>query len=503
MIEFYLNGCHHQLSDTSPNQTVLEWLRTSQRLSGTKEGCGGGDCGACTVAIGSPDSEGRLRYQSVNSCIALVGSLHGKHLVTVDGLQGSAPHPAQTALVECHGSQCGFCTPGFVMSLLALHSEKENADAPISGARLKEALGGNLCRCTGYRPILEAGRRALVETWEPSPAPQRAGQINGPAALQQAGMSEHLQSLQQQASSLQQQGLSYHAPTSLAQLYPLLAAQPQARLIAGGTDLALEITQQLRALPQLISLERVAELRQLDESEQWLEIGAGLTFSEFGPALSRHWPAFAPLLERLGSRQIRNRGTLGGNLGNASPIGDMAPPLIALGASVQLSSASGERWLPLEAFFTGYKQTQLQAGEVIARVRVPLPVAGQKLFIHKVSKRIEDDISAVLGAFWLQFADDGTLADCRLAYGGMAATPARAPNGEQILRGQPFSQANAAIAAAGLAADFSPLSDVRASAEYRLMVAGNLLVRSALEHTTVDAINGGTTSPILKVTDYA
>ncbi|MBL4610438.1 MAG: xanthine dehydrogenase small subunit [Pseudomonas sp.] len=489
MIEFHLNGQPLTLESTDPNLSILEWLRTKMRLTGTKEGCASGDCGACTVMLGTPSEQNELSYQSVNSCIALIGSLHGKHLVTIDALQSEPAHPVQTAMVECHGSQCGFCTPGIIMSLVALHHEAARYP-DCDRHRVLEALSGNLCRCTGYRPIMDAATRSIVDgvqEWD------GGGLLDTPVPSVKDTPAASLQDAQ---------GKRFDAPVSLEQLRDLLARSPGARLVAGSTDLALEITQQLKTLPHLVSTEQVPELQRIDITNEGLCIGAAVSYRRAGSVLNARWPAFGPMLERLGSLQIRNRGTLGGNIGNASPIADMPPPLIALGAEVQLDSAEGERWMALEAFFLDYRKTALRAGEFIRSVRVPKPrsdasTANERLFIYKVSKRLDDDISAVLGAFWFQF-DGEQISDCRLAYGGMAATPKRARAAEAALRGATFDDASISHAIAALANDFSPLSDVRASAAYRAQVAGNLLRRALLEYGA-----GADSDNRLKVTDYA
>lgn len=524
MIEFFLNGQHQRLDQGDPNQSILDWLRTKMRLTGTKEGCASGDCGACTVVIGVPDPTcaGRLRYDSVNSCIALVGSLHGKHLVTVDALHGEPSHPVQKAMVECHGAQCGFCTPGIVMSLFALHTESALTGTPPDDKALFESLSGNLCRCTGYRPILDAGREALVQTWDAGngsaalnrgaalsgPAPEDAGTAapgaGGPTWLQEPETLASLVKIQTQPGELNDvRGLRFDAPTTLEALRSLLAESPKARLLAGGTDLALEITQQLKTLDHVISLDGVKALQGIRHEDTHLYLGAGATYRDLHESLTRDWPAFGPMLERLGSRQIRNRGTLGGNIGNASPIGDMPPPLIALGATLELDSANGQRSLPLEAFFLNYKQTALAPGEFISGVRVPHPAPGERLFIYKVSKRIDDDISAVLAAFWMRFEGE-QVAACRLAFGGMAATPSRAPGAEAVLTGKPWNEETIDATMAALAQDFSPLSDVRASASYRRQVAANLLRRAFLESEAQTNQSGdGARAARLTVTDYA
>lgn len=485
MIEFLLNGRIEKVDQVDPNLSILEWLRTKMRLTGTKEGCASGDCGACTVITGTPDHQGSTRYEAINSCISLLGSLHGKELITVEAFQQEPGHPVQRGMIEKYGAQCGFCTPGIVMSLIALHANKEGAGQ--DDHRLLEALSGNLCRCTGYRPIIDAGRQALVQEWTP--------EADHPAAALSSGKSTpELTAIHRGSITLTSpDGPRYDSPVSLEELRELRRAFPDSRLVAGSTDLALEITQQLKTLDHLISVERVPELKGCTREGDELVLGAAATYQQFHKALSDLWPAFDAMLERLGSLQIRNRGTVGGNIANASPIGDMPPALIALDATLVLDGPDGERRLPVEDFFHGYKQTDLKAGEFIHSVRVPVPKTNEQLYIYKISKRLDDDISAVLGAFRLT-VEDGVVADCRLAFGGMAATPARAPNAEAALTGQPWNDDSVTAAITALAGDFTPMSDARASAAYRQQVAGNLLRRALLASNS---------SEILTVTDYA
>ncbi|MFD1215596.1 xanthine dehydrogenase small subunit [Microbulbifer celer] len=499
MIEFYLNGRHQQLASVDPNLTVLEWLRTQARLTGTKEGCASGDCGACTVAIGSLEpsdqkSTGtgdRLRYDAVNSCIALVGSLHGKHLISVDGLQTEPAHPVQKEMVECHGAQCGFCTPGIIMSLFALHTESVATGKTSDDAALMESLSGNLCRCTGYRPIVEAGRKAAVQSWEPADgAEQKTSSseidLRGPAWLQHPDMIATLKQVQNKSVSITaESGRRYDAPNSLEQLRQLRAEFPEARLVAGATDLSLEITQLLRDLEHVIGVNNIPELQQIREQQDGLYLGAAASYRAAQHALASRWPHFHTMLERLGSLQIRNRGTVGGNIGNASPIGDMPPALIALGAELELDSVDGVRRLPIQDFFHDYKKTDLRKNEFIRGVWIPAPAADEQLLIYKISKRLDDDISAVLGAFWFRL-DGAIVEDCRLAFGGMAAIPKRAAHAENALRGQPWTLSTVANAIAALDRDFTPMSDVRSSAAYRQQVAGNLLRRALLDSARSD-----------------
>ncbi|MCE8031892.1 xanthine dehydrogenase small subunit [Halomonas sp. MCCC 1A11057] len=467
MIDFMLNGqpCR---SEASPETSVLELLRETLAVTGTKEGCASGDCGACTVAIGEPGPDGELHYHSANACITPAHQLNGRHLVTVDGLaQGDALHPAQAAMVACHGSQCGFCTPGIVMSLFTLHEQQRQAPAPLTPQRLEATLGGNLCRCTGYRPIRDA---ALSMDSHPD---------NRPLWLDAAAPRDSeadKTDLDLDAAFLQ--------PSTLAALTDCLKRHPKARLVAGATDLWLESTQRLVRFEHVIDVTRVAELNVVEETELqdgrrgWW-IGAAVTYSRLEPLLEEHYDAFAHLLHRLGSQQVRNRGTLGGNVANASPIGDTPPVLLALGSRLRLVGPEGERELPLEEFFLDYKRTALREGEAIRAIFLPHPEAGQTLKVWKLSKRREDDISAVLGAFAYRL-ENGVMRDVRLAFGGMAAIPKRAANAEAALEGQAPDAASFRAAREALAEDFQPMSDVRGSAEYRRLSAANLLERLRL-----------------------
>ncbi len=465
MIHFLLNG-QPRRCEALPETSVLDLLRETLGATGTKEGCASGDCGACTVAIGEPGPNGELHYHSANACITPAHQLSGRHLVTVEGLaQGEQLHPAQAAMVECHGSQCGFCTPGIVMSLFTLDEEQRHAPAPLTAQRLEAALGGNLCRCTGYRPIRDA---ALSMGSHPD---------NRPLWLDAAAPSEtEKRRIDLDAAFLQ--------PTTLAELNDCLARHPKARLVAGATDLWLETTQRLARFERVIDVTRVAELNTIDEttledgrSGWW--IGAAVTYSRLEPLFEEHYDAFAHLLHRLGSRQVRNRGTLGGNVANASPIGDTPPVLLALGSRLRLVGAEGERELPLDDFFLDYKRTALREGEAIRAIFLPRPEAGQTLKVWKLSKRREDDISAVLGAFAYRL-ENGVMRDVRLAFGGMAAIPKRAAHAEAALEGKAPDLGAFQAARQALGEDFQPMSDVRGSADYRRLSAANLLERLRL-----------------------
>jgi xanthine dehydrogenase small subunit len=376
-------------------------------------------------------------------------------------------HQVQQAMVDCHGSQCGYCTPGFVMSLFAL---QKNVAAPDDAAT-HEALAGNLCRCTGYRPILAAAEQAC------------AGRQPDQFDAREQQTLERLQALAPMpATRLEGDGRRCHSPTSLSELASLYLTHPEARLLAGGTDLALEVTQQHRRLETLIYLGNLPELRGVTLSDEVIEIGAATPLADCTAALAADYPDFGALLQRFASLQIRNQGTLGGNIGNASPIGDSPPLLLALGASVLLRQGERLRELALDDFFLDYRQTALEPGEFIQAVRVPRSRAGLVFRAFKVSKRLDDDISAVCAAFALELEQD-RVASVRIAYGGMAATPRRAARCEQALLGEAWNAASIERAVQALAEDFAPLSDFRASREYRLLTAQNLLRKCHLETT--------------------
>ncbi|GHE19670.1 xanthine dehydrogenase small subunit [Halomonas urumqiensis] len=461
MIDFLLNGQPRHFEAT-PDTSVLELLRESLGQTGTKEGCASGDCGACTVAIGETGPDGQVRYHSANACITPAHQLHGRQLVTVEGLaEGETLHPAQAAMVECHGSQCGFCTPGIVMSLFTLHEQQQRSPSPLSPQRLEAALGGNLCRCTGYRPIRDAALSMEEHPhtrplWLDAAAPKPTEAKDAPFAQ----------------------------PETLAQLVEIRSRHPDARPVAGATDLWLEVTQRLSRFERLVDVTRVAELNTIEEatlddgrSGWW--VGAAVTYARLEPLLEEHYEPFAHLLHRLGSAQVRNRGTLGGNVANASPIGDTPPVLLALGSRLWLAGPQGERELPLEDFFIDYKKTALGEGEVIRAIFLPRPDPARHLKVWKLSKRREDDISAVLGAFTWRI-EDAVMRDVRLAFGGMAGIPKRASHAEAALEGKPPEAAAFQAARLALAEDFQPMSDVRGSAHYREISAANLLERLRL-----------------------
>jgi xanthine dehydrogenase small subunit len=462
--------------DVPHTMTVLEYLRTRLRRTGSKEGCAEGDCGACTVVVADAGPDSKLRHRAVNACILFVHQLDGKALFTVDDLaDGENLHPVQQAMVEAHGSQCGFCTPGFVMSLFAYYKTREKAD----GSSLKDALAGNLCRCTGYRPILEAGGSMYEGGRNDRFAPQEAALLKQLSGLARERMLDHSTP----------EG-SFIAPRTAAELAETLGSLPQGEswMLAGGTDVGLWVTKQNRVPRSIIYLGRVAELQQITDHGTSIEIGAGVTYTDAYQSIEKLHPAFARMVRRLGSMQIRNSGTIGGNIANGSPIGDSMPALIALGATLKLQGKSGVREMPLEDFFLAYRKTALAAGEFVASVTVQKPGRDSRIGIYKLSKRFDQDISAVLAAFHLTL-DGDVVKSARLAFGGMAGTPARAKQAETLLTGKRFTPNEIEPAVAALAQDFTPMSDMRASAEYRLLAAQNCLRKFCVEVVTGKAIS--------------
>ena len=492
-IRFFKGGVLHTLHDVAPDRTLLEVLREDLHQTGTKEGCGEGDCGACTVIVGSLQA-GKLQTRAVNSCIKLAHSIDGMALWTVEDL--SAPdgrlHPAQEALLQCHGSQCGFCTPGFVMSMAALCEQA--ADKPISRDIAQQALSGNLCRCTGYRPILDAACR--MQTLPKMPlatkvlrqqlkdlarsAAAEAAQAPKPAKAAKAAKGNAGLHPGAVPPFAQQSDSAYLAPTRLPELLTLRHVYPDAQLVAGCTDVGLWVTKQHRQFARVLDTTRVDELRQVDRYPHHIAIGAAVSLRDAFAALVKDRPQLQSFAERFAGLPVRNTGTLGGNVANGSPIGDSMPLLIALGSNVVLASVRGYREMPLEALYTGYRQNCMAADEVLAYIKVPRPQRGELARVYKISKRTEDDISAVCLALQLHL-QAGKVVQASIGVGGVAATPVRASATEAVLHGQAWTEATVRAAMDMLRAEFSPISDMRASGDYRREVLGNLLLRFWLE----------------------
>ncbi len=481
-IRFHHRQATREVSDADTTRTVLQYLREDAHCTGTKEGCAEGDCGACTVVVGELDAAGGVALKAVNACIQFLPTLDGRALFTVEDLRqpDGALHPVQQAMVDCHGSQCGFCTPGFVMSMWALYEQTRQAGggAPSREA-IADALTGNLCRCTGYRPIVDAAERMFAM---PAPA----------APLDRVALAKTLAALHRDDTfHYAHAGRRFDAPRSLDALAALRAENPEARLLAGSTDVGLWVTKQLRDIGDVIYLGQVAALRTIEARDGWLEIGAGVTVERAYAALAESYPELVEMWKRFASLPIRNAGTLGGNVANGSPIGDSMPGLIALGAHVVLRGPDAARELPLEALYLAYQKKDMAPDEFVAALRVPLRAGGDgaggraafRFRTYKLSKRFDSDISAVCAAFSLVL-DGDTIRAPRIAFGGMAATPKRASHAEAVLDGAQWHEATARAAMHALERDYAPLSDMRASSGYRLEAARNLLYRFWLETRT-------------------
>jgi xanthine dehydrogenase small subunit len=451
-LSFVLNGEIVRLRGVDPAMTLLGYLRRERRLTGTKEGCAEGDCGACTVTVAELDDAGGIRYRAFNACILLLGMLEGRSVTTVERLRrkDGTLHPVQQAMVDAHGSQCGFCTPGFVMSLYTAYLAE-----PRPGiARINDLLAGNLCRCTGYGPIVRAAQAMHDLPVPPDAAAEKTAELE----------------------RLQGSGTRFYAPATLDELARLCVAHLDATILSGATDVGLWITKQHRRIGAFIYTGRVSALRAVTRDSEVLRIGAGARWADVAPVLAEHYADFGELLRRFGAVQVRNAATVGGNIANGSPIGDGPPALIALGARVVLRKGEARRTLPLESFFIAYGKQDRQPGELVEAVEVPLATGAGQLRCYKISKRFDQDISTVCGCFNID-ARGGTVRSACIAFGGMAATPKRAVHVESALLGQPWTLETVTQALPAFDSDFTPIDDLRGSAAYRMQVARNLLVK--------------------------
>lgn len=467
-VRFLLNDIEITRSAFAPDETLLDFLRLDASLTGTKEGCNEGDCGACTVLIGRLQGD-ELVYEGLNACIRFTGTLHGCHVVTVEHLSpaNGTLHPVQQALVDHHGSQCGFCTPGFVMSLYGMWMQNPHP----TEIDVERALQGNLCRCTGYRPIVDA---ALSIQGKPNSDPLMADRAKVIAKLNAMQTGERVVSGKPDA--------PFIIPADEDDLAVALIEYPNATIVAGATDVGLWVTKGFRKIDPVVYIGGLQSLQGISLEDNALRIGAGVSYTRALVELEKLHPAFGRLLWRIGGDQVRNAGTIGGNIAGGSPIGDTPPPFIALGAIVELRKGDRIRQMPLENYFIAYGKQAREPSEFVRAVIVPAPKPGALFAAYKISKRRDEDISALLGAFHIE-VENGGIVFARICFGGMAGTPKRASHVETALIGKPWSEAtiNAALPAFGL--DYQPLTDMRATAEYRLMTAQNLLVRFFLEHS--------------------
>jgi xanthine dehydrogenase small subunit len=467
-IRFVHRGRIAEVTGADTTRTLLDWLREDARCSGTKEGCAEGDCGACTVLVGERESEG-VRWKTVNACIQFLPMLDGKAIRTVEDVkQGEALHPAQQAMVECHGSQCGFCTPGFVMSMVHVYERERAGGTTPSRQQLADDLSGNLCRCTGYRPILDAGQRMFE-----LPA----------VAHDNAATSQLLEQLAADPplAYTDAHGARCFVPRTATSLAALRESWPEARLLAGCTDIGLWVNKQHKALPVMIATTAVTELSRIEaRADGTLAIGAAVTLEAAWGTLAKQHPELTEMWLRFASPPVRHAGTMGGNLANGSPIGDGAPVLMALDATVVLQRGAQERRIKLDAFYLDYMKNALEPGEFVRAVEVP-PSDFTALRAYKLAKRFDSDISGLACGLAMSLDGQGVVTSVRLAFGGMAAVVKRAAHAEAAMVGQPWTENTASAASAALARDFAPITDLRASATYRQRAAANLLRRFWLE----------------------
>lgn len=464
---FYLNGQKREITNVSPTMTVLQYLRTVEGLTGTKEGCAEGDCGACTVIIGEAVN-GKMRYRAVNSCILLLPRIDGKYLISVEGVKNpdGTLHPIQQAMVDMHGTQCGFCSPGFIMSLFALYHWE--GETPATDEDIFDILAGNLCRCTGYRPIIDVARKIACKN-------------DDRFSKNEAKIVQELNAIQRTTPlDYEYDGQRYFAPRSITQLLDLKEEYPDAHFMAGGTDLGLEVSKGMQRFPAVIGLDCVPELNVLEETDDALVVGAAVPYASLIKILAKLFPPFEKIVRRIGSNQIRTVGTVGGNICNGAPIADSIPSLMALGATIVLRSKDGRREMPVENFYIGYHQTELKPNEVLEKIIIPKLPEDHIFKAYKLARRRDLDVASITGAFNLKI-DNGIVTFARFGYGGGGAIPQLATNAQNAILGKPWTEACVDEAMEAMVQDFIKR---RPKGDYRSDIALNLLKRVYVETTS-------------------
>ena len=464
IIEFIFNNKIFKITNPDPNETILNFVRLKLKKTGTKEGCAEGGCGACTIVLGEL-VKNNIKYKAINACIAFLPILNGKQLILVEDLISSDGklHPVQNAMVKFHGSQCGFCTPGFVMSMFAMYKNNKSLNDEI----INDSLSGNLCRCTGYRPIIDAARslNKIIDDDEFVKFKKKTIKLFKKIKIKNL--------------EIKKENKKYFAPNTILELKKILKKYPDAKLLSGGTDLSLEVTKSRKEIKKIISLNSIKELDFINNKKNEIEIGAGTSLIEFEKLIKKHYPDFNSILKRYGSLQIRNVGTIAGNIATASPIGDTLPLLLSLDAKIILDGAKSRELISLNEFFISYRKTMLKKGQFIYSVKIP--IYKKNIFkAYKISKRFDDDISSVCGSFNIEI-DKNRIKKIKIAYGGMSEIPKRAKKTEKTLINSIFSEKIFVKAIKNLEIDYKPIDDMRASKSYRMEIAKNLLLKCFLE----------------------